>query len=149
MTWTDSQQQRLLQERAILAHYFPTLAWYHPGIRGSTCVQGIIATNAGGRYAIRIMLSASYPAECPQMLVVGPQVLYDFSGNPMTTASSTMHTWEAVDGCTKICHYNPRYWVPTNTIYLVALKGRIWLEAYEAHRRTGRPLDDFLPHMAA
>jgi hypothetical protein len=149
MTWSNAEQQRLLQERAILAHYFPTLSWYNPTIRGSTGVQGTIATNTGRLYGIRVMLSASYPNDCPQMIVVSPHVLYDVSGRPMTSSSSSMHTWDAVDGHTKICHFNPRYWVPTNTVYLVAMKGRIWLEAYEAHLRTGRPLDDFLPHMAA
>lgn len=149
MRWSDSQQQRLIQERAILAHYFPTLVWYNPAIRGSTCVQGNLTTNSGYQYGVRILLPVSYPAECPDMIVIGPQTLFDCLGQPMTTPSGAMHTLEAIDGHTRICHYNPRYWVPTNTVYLVAMKGRIWLEAYESHRRTGRPLDDFLPHMAA
>jgi hypothetical protein len=58
-----------------------------------------------------------------------------------------MHTIGRVGECTKICHYRPSLWTPENTLYLVAMKGRIWLEGYEAHLRTGLPLDKFLRHM--
>jgi hypothetical protein len=147
--WNSGQQQRLMQERMILAQYFPTLAWYNPVVRGSTYVEGVLTTNGGGRYQVRIMLPAQYLNDCPDMLVMQPALLWDAGGRPMVTASAENHTLEAIGGHTRICHYNPRFWTPQNTIYLVALKGRIWLEAYEAHRRSGRPLDDFLPHMGS
>lgn len=81
------------------------------------------------------------------MVVAEPQPLRDRSGTPMTNASATMHVLGAKDGCTKICHFRSSRWVPANTLYLVALKGRIWLEAYEAHVLTGQPIDRFLRHM--
>ncbi len=59
-----------------------------------------------------------------------------------------MHTLGVRDGSTLICHFKPSRWVPSNILYLVALKGRIWLEAYEGHLRTGNRLDNFLPHMS-
>jgi hypothetical protein len=65
----------------------------------------------------------------------------------MVSASATMHVLGTRDGGTKICHSRSSRWVPENTLYLVALKGRVWLEAYEAHLRTRKPLDRFLRHM--
>ena len=31
--------------------------------------------------------------------------------------------------------------------FKVAMKGRLWLEAYELHKATGKDIDHYLPHM--
>ncbi|MGX7826047.1 hypothetical protein ACTG9Q_13230 [Actinokineospora sp. 24-640] len=82
------------------------------------------------------------------MLVVDPVPLRDFRGETLNKPCASMHVLGGKDLATKICHYRPSRWVPDNTLYLVALKGRVWLEAYDAHLRTGKPLDNFLRHMA-
>lgn len=60
--------------------------------------------------------------------------------------SASMHTLAPVEGRVAVCHYRPDRWDERKTLYLVLLKVRLWLEALEGHRRTGKPMDDFLPH---
>lgn len=81
------------------------------------------------------------------MVVSNPRPLRDHRGKKLKDPSASMHTLGLRDDCTKICHFKESLWIPNNTLYLVAMKGRIWLEAYEGHLRTGRALDSFLPHM--
>ncbi|WP_157517554.1 hypothetical protein [Micromonospora rifamycinica] len=147
MSWTPLQRQRLAQERLILGHYFPTLTWFNPTDPQSTFVEGPVNTNSGRYYSLRIHVPAAFPNRCPDMVVTAPHPLTDHHGRRITEASASMHTLGLRDDRTRICHFKENLWVPNNTLYLVALKGRIWLEAYEGHLRTGRPLDSFLPHM--
>lgn len=147
MAWSAAQVSRLEFERAILRHYFPTFEWNNPADAQRASVEGEIRTNSGTAYRLRVYLSPQFPAVCPEMVVSSPRPLLRRNGRELTSSSGPMHTLDQRDGCTKICHFRPAFWAPQNTIYLVLLKGRIWLEAYEAHLRTGRPLDAFLPHM--
>ena len=39
-------------------------------------------------------------------------------------------------------------WSNDNSLYQVLMKGRIWLEAYEIHLRTGEDLEKYLAHMS-
>ena len=111
-------------------------------------MEGPFRTNGGRTYRLRISVPAAFPAECPEMLVTDPVPLRNKHGATLSEPSVAMHVLGSVGGATKICHFRHSRWVPNNTLYLVALKGRIWLEAYDAHLRTGRPLDNFLRHMA-
>jgi hypothetical protein len=81
------------------------------------------------------------------MIVLDPHPLTGFGGVNLNSSapSGSMHILSPRDGCVKICHYKD--WLPNLTLYLVVLKGRLWLEALEGHKRTGRPLDYFLSHM--
>jgi len=81
------------------------------------------------------------------MVVLSPYPLKGFLGKDMKEhgTSPSMHTLNPRDGYLEICHY--RNWLPNLTLYKVVLKGRLWLEALEAHKRTGQPIDKFLPHM--
>lgn len=131
----------------ILGHYFPTLAWYRPTEPGATYVEGPIKTNFGRTYSLRIYVPATFPNKCPDMVVSNPAALRDYRGKRLKDASGSMHTLGLRDDHTKICHFREALWVPKNTLYLVAMKGRIWLEAYEGHLRTGRDIDTYLRHM--
>lgn len=147
MAWSATQLSRLELERAILRHYFPTFEWHNPADAEHAYLEGEVSTNNGARYGLRVYLSPAFPADCPAMVVSHPRPLRKRNGRELTASSGSMHTLDQRDGCTRICHIRPAFWAPQNTIYLVLLKGRIWLEAYEAHLRTGRPVDAFLPHM--
>ncbi|MBH0776587.1 hypothetical protein [Nocardia bovistercoris] len=144
MNWSAAQQIRLDTERTILARYFPQLEWHDPTDPDRTHVQGEIAANSGASYALRLDIPATYPATCPAMVVPRPAPLRDHDGRPLTEPDRTMHTLAALDDATRISHCHPARWVPSNTLYLVALKGRIWLEAYETHLRTGEPIETYL-----
>ena len=80
------------------------------------------------------------------MVVTSPYPFKGHAGKNLIDygESASMHTLDPKDGYVQICHYKD--WSPRSTIYAVVLKGRIWLEACEAHIRTGNPLDRFLPH---
>ncbi|HKD97781.1 MAG TPA: hypothetical protein VKB69_09280 [Micromonosporaceae bacterium] len=146
MAWSTAQVSRLEFERAILRHYFPTFEWHNPADAEHASVEGAVRANSGTTYRLRVYLSPQFPVICPDLVVSEPSPLRKHNGKALITASGPMHTLDQRDGCTRICHFRPVFWAPQNTIYLVLLKGRIWLEAYEAHLRTGRPLDAFLPH---
>lgn len=84
------------------------------------------------------------------MYVVKPAPLKDYDGIPLADrgTSSTMHLRTPnTHGHPQICHYNDQYWNPAVTLYKVVIKGRIWLEGYEIHLRTGNDIDQYLPHM--
>jgi len=141
------QRARLVIEKGYLDQHFPALRWYDPTDSRRTRLEGPVRTNSGRTYRLTILVRPTFPATCPDMLVSDPVPLLSATGKPMTEVSANMHTLAGVDGQTKICHFRPDRWVEANTLYLVAMKGRIWLEAYEAHLRSGRPMDAFLSHM--
>lgn len=81
------------------------------------------------------------------MVVCNPShCLVRRNGAVMNCADNDDHTWGSKDGCTQICHYKPVEWTNDNTLYQVTMKGLIWLEAYEAHLRTGNSLSNYLQH---
>lgn len=147
MGWSSTQQKRLITEKSILKKYFPNFQWINPTDNSKTRVEGYVTTNSGSRYKIRIYIPEDYPNSRPDMVVLEPYPLKGFFGKNIKKigASGSMHTLEPRDGYVKICHY--KEWIGNLTIYLVALKGRIWLEAFDGHRRTGKDMDDYLPHM--
>ncbi len=147
MTWTKVQQQRLQTERDILKRYFPNFSWINPTDSNNTRVEGNVCSNAGNIYTLRVYVPSDFPNSRPDMVVTSPYPLKGHNGKDLKEygLSGTMHTLEPRDGYVKICHYKD--WLPNLTVYLVVLKGRIWLEALEGHRRTGQVLEDFLPHM--
>lgn len=147
MGWSVAQQQRLQVERQVLSKYFPTFKWINPTDNSNTRVEGNLRTNSGRSYTVRVYVPADFPNSRPDMVVITPYPLMGSSGEDLAEygASGSMHTLDPRDGYVRICHYKD--WQPNLTLYLVVLKGRIWLEALEAHKRTGKHLDQFLPHM--
>ena len=51
------------------------------------------------------------------------------------------------DGFLRICHDRQTRWTDRSWLYEVTMKGRLWLEAYEGHLRTGKHLNTFLRPM--
>ncbi|MBC6481402.1 MAG: hypothetical protein GDA56_30260 [Hormoscilla sp. GM7CHS1pb] len=147
MGWSLIQQRRLQTERGILKDYFPNFRWINPRDSGNTGIEGTVCTNSMNLYTLRVYVPSDYPNSRPDMVVTSPDPLrgYDETDLRVYDASSSMHTLSPRDGYVQICHY--KGWSPNLTLCLVVLKGRIWLEALEGHRRTGRPLDNFLAHM--
>jgi hypothetical protein len=151
MSWSNEQMNRLALERDILQRSFPAVAWewFDPKAPQRARVEGILHTNSSQKYRIRIAGLQGFPASCPDLFVISPMPLRDRAGKAMTGVSATMHTLEGSGGATKICHFQQSLWLPQNTLYQVVIKGRIWLEAYDAHLRTGEPLDRYLRHMTS
>ena len=145
MGWSSIQQKRLQTERKILNKYFPRFRWISPADSDNAKIEGELRTNSKIGYTVRVYIPSDFPNSCPDMVVVSPYSLTGYGGENLKTTSGSMHTLSSRDGYVRICHY--RDWIPNLTLYLVLLKGRLWIEALECHKRTGRPIDDFLPHM--
>ena len=147
MTWSQVQQKRLQTEKRILKKYFPTFKWLNPTDPDNTQVEGNIRSNAKNIYRLRIYIPSDYPNSRPEMVIISPNPVKGYLGKDLKEygASRKMHILSPKDEYVQICHYKD--WLPNLTIYLVVLKGRIWLEALEAHTRTGKSLDKFLSHM--
>jgi len=132
--------ERLNIERQILLEYLPAKQFRLTQDELLIAVQ----TNSLRVYTVKIDLTNDYPYNIPKALVVSPKPLKDYYGRPMLEASHPMHTLPAENGCTRICHYGTVDWFPGCTLYQVYVKIRTWLEIYEYHLRTGRPLDSIL-----
>lgn len=102
-------------------------------------------TNAGTVYTLRIEL-AEFPTNIPKVFV--NKMLYDKNGNAMNGASSAMHTLSSENNKTRICHYGGNSWNPYVSLYKIYIKCRLWLEMYELHLQTGKPMDYYLKHQS-
>lgn len=138
---------RIEIEHALLWQYFGTTFWF--ANEDGLCAEIGLRTNSGQQYAVRFVLPDGYPDALPEALVTHPKPLIDHDGRCLADfgPSSSMHILEGHDGFTSICHYHPARWAADMTLYKVAMKARIWLEAYEIHLRTGDPIDTYLAHM--
>lgn len=141
-----SLQARLAGELPILKQYFPSFRWKLDGT--TVTVEGTVKTNSGKEYKLRIELPNDYPSSVPAMYVIEPKPLRGMRGWDLAElgANPLMHTLSPKNGAVAICHYHPDFWDPQQTIYKVVVKGRIWLEALEAHVRTELPMDTYLAH---
>ena len=147
MPWSASQRTRLGYEKQLLDEYFRgnRVTWIDP--TGDTRVEIRVTCSSNREYTLRIYIPVDFPNACPQMVVCNPShCLVRRNGAVMNSGDSEDHTWGSKDGCTQICHYKPAEWTNDNTLYQVTMKGLIWLEAYEAHLRTGNSLSNYLQH---
>ncbi|MDR1582664.1 MAG: hypothetical protein LBS55_05305 [Prevotellaceae bacterium] len=101
-------------------------------------------TNSGKLYTIRIDVSGNYPYSIPKVFITNPKPLCTCTGASMLDASHPMHTLTGENGCVRVCHYGAHDWTPRVTIAQIVLRVRVWLEMYEAHLKTGRPMDYYL-----
>ena len=147
MGWTKSQRKRLAAEKTVLEHFFSgDVTWIDP--MGDTKVEVSMKTNNGKQYRLRVYLknedgsSADFPNSVPDMVVSASP-----SRMPNWDTSSSTHTLGRRDGFLKICHYHDQKWTDRSSLYEVFMKGRVWLEAYEGHLRTGNGMDYYLKEM--
>lgn len=102
-------------------------------------------TNRGNVYTLRIEL-AGFPDDIPDVYVT--KMLKDRDGNDLDEISADMHTLEPKNGWTHICHHGGASWTPRISLYKVYVKCRLWLEMYELHLQTDKPLDYYLNHQS-
>ncbi len=138
--------ERYQAELCLLARKFPSNAFcfFYEGVEQPYLRIGA-KTNSGNIYTFHMDLS-SFPESQPRVFVT--KMLKDRSGKDMNEASSTMHTLSSERGWTRICHYGVTSWTPNVSLYKVYVKCRLWLEMYETHLRTGKPIDYYLNHQS-
>jgi len=139
---------RLKQENAILSRFFP-------GRFNFIAQNGVVKyldlgmrTKSGKVYRSKMVLK-NFPYSQPEVYIVYPNPIYDKSGNMLSDigVSAGMHLLTPDDeNNIQLCHYVSGNWNPNVTLYKVAIKALIWLEAYEGHLKTGNPIDHYLSH---
>jgi hypothetical protein len=138
----DPRAVRLAHEKAVVDRYFPGFTWRNP--QRDTRLTGKVRTNPGSSYQLEVRLPDDYPDSCPSVYVTSPALKMK-TGAALPSPSHQMHTLSPdSDGHPQICHYHPNSWTMDNSIYLVLMKARLWLEAYEFHLQTGDPIEHFL-----
>lgn len=148
MGWSSQQQARLGLEKDVLDTKLNNVQWINPTSAGNTRVEWQVNTNNGKSYTLRVYLASDFPNSCPKLVVSSPSSpLRKRDGSLLNSTSGKDHVLSAHDGLTQICHFIENRWTSENTIYQVLMKGRIWLEAYEIHLRTGEFLEKYLAHM--
>ncbi len=146
MGWTLEQQNRLNKEWEIIQKYFPNFAFKNYNTQ--LCIEGWMYTNKKSGYCLRLYVPSDLPNSVPDVVITFPNPVTDYWGKSLTTYgySGIMHLLAPRDGYPKICTYKSTYWNPNRTFYNVLMKVRIWLEALDGHKTTGKSLDNYLTH---
>ena len=144
--WSRVQQYRLAFERQILAQELPHFCFH--SMRGDTYISGWQSTSSDYRnYQLKLVLGCGYPDVMPKLYVVSPITLRTYKNRATINSMGLSHRFHVLGtglgGCVEICHTKPTLWDPTMTCVAVLMKGIVWLEAYDAHRRTGEDICEF------
>ncbi len=136
---------RQVMEANILEKYFPR-RYAFVGLGSSDAYVDLgLKSNAGNVYRFKILLN-SFPHNVPRVYITYPDDLKTYDGRSLVSlgASHTMHLLSPMGNMPQVCHFKSEHWHAQRTIYNVALKLRVWMEAYESHLRTGNNLDYFV-----
>jgi hypothetical protein len=144
MSFSPSQQSRIILEKNLLDKYFPGRVSWHTPDGGTAYVEVVMVSNSNRHYTLRIYISQDFPNSCPEMVLVSPSSLNLKNGSLMPNVSHEYHTIGTKDGYLLLCHFTPSKWTDENTLYQVFMKGRLWIEGYEGHLHTGKRMDEFL-----
>lgn len=142
MGWNAVQRARLASERSTLEQNFPGhVKWIDP--EGTTKVEVAMHTNNGKRYSLRVYIPVDFPNSIPDMVVASSD-----DEMPDWEAGYETHSWGKTKyGLLQICHCRRSCWNDKRSLFEVFLKGRLWLEAYEACKQTKLPMCFFLKGM--
>lgn len=149
--WTLEQRTRLaLENQILIAEGFDQFGVYHNANFDSYSASGWAMANSGHQYYLYIPIPSGYPHQRPPLYVTDPKPLLMYDGNPVLSAgvSHNMHTLTTHEaGWPQICHWRDARWHSGVVLQKVFLKGLLWIEAYEQHLATGRPIADFVRTM--
>jgi hypothetical protein len=144
--WLEDQRVRLAFEVKLLAGEFPHFYFENHADAEATVVRGLQTSSAGSTYEILLWLKSSFPYEMPHLYITSPCPLYGHGAKTIQSygTSHAMHVWAPdLRNYVKICHCKSEYWSASNTVVSVLMKCFLWLEAFEAHCRTGATIDEF------
>ena len=136
-------RQRYEAEVALLRRKLSPNVWQFDINSERPVLAMAVKTQSGSLYTIQIEL-ARFPQSVPKVFVT--RMLRDCSGCQMDEASASMHTYASEHGWTRICHYGSDSWTPGVSLYKIYVKCALWLNIYEAHLKTGKPIDYYLKH---
>jgi hypothetical protein len=150
--WILEQRQRFYLEHHDLQNEgFAQFGVYYDASSDAYWATGIASASSGREYRLHLPMPAGYPNARPPMYVTEPSPLKVYDGRLLSSlgTSHQMHTLEPHSkGWPQICHWRDSRWHARILLQKVFLKGLIWIEAYEQHLTTGRPIADFVATMA-
>jgi|SRR5215207_94892 len=144
--WSESQKIRLATEASILEDELSHFSFHDAAQAEVTTVRGWHTSSTGKTYNLCVWLKSGFPYTMPGLYITSPCPLYGYGAKTIQSygTSHAMHVWEPDwNNYVKICHCKSEYWTASNTIVSVLMKGFLWLEAFEAHCKTGRTIDSY------
>ena len=141
-------RRRLLIEKQALEFGFPNRYVIQNLYSRNAFVDVGLRTNTGRTFRLKMVLN-DFPYTKPEVYVIHPKNLKNYYGDLLSDigVSSSMHLLAPDNNKNiQLCHYSDQAWSTNITLYKVALKCLIWLNAYDGHLRTGQPMDYFLKH---
>lgn len=138
---------RLQAEESLLSRKFPVnvFRFFNKDNPQIAYLRIGAKTNQGNVYTLHMDLT-DFPMQQPKVFVT--KMLKSKLGKDLDGPSATMHTLTSENGWTRICHYGCNSWTPNVSLYKVYVKCRLWLEMYETHLRTGKPIEYYLNHQS-
>jgi hypothetical protein len=123
-----------------------------PGFRfhdktGDTYIEGWVTLNGTWiRNRLRLDIPPAYPNSQPRLFVTSPVILRKYRGRGKINDEGISHSFHTLGtghgGCVEICTVGD--WDASITCVKLLIMGVMWLEAYQAHLRTGKDIADFL-----
>ena len=138
-------RQRYEAEVALLKRKLSPSVWHFDLNRERPFLAMAVKTKSGNLYTIQIELER-FPSAVPKVFVT--RMLRDHDGNPMSEARHSLHTLASEHGWTRICHYGTESWTPGVSLYKIYIKCALWLNIYEVHLKTGKPMEYYLKRQA-
>ena len=138
-------ERRMDAEIAVLEKHMPSNMFRF--VRSGVDLRLMVAarTNQGNVYTLCMFLR-DFPNSVPVVCVT--KMLNSKGGKRLDSPDGAMHTLSSENGWTRICHYGSSSWTPRVSLFKVYVKARLWLEMYELHLLTGKPIDYYLNHQA-
>jgi hypothetical protein len=149
--WTAEQRNRMAVEHQILQREgFDQFSVWHQKSDDSYYASGYATSSSGKKYYLYCPLPSGFPLQRPPLYLTEPKPLLTADGTCITAlgVSHNMHTLTPLGDMVQICHWRDPRWHSGIVLQKVFLKGLLWIEAYEQHLATGRPLADFVRTMA-
>lgn len=141
----------MLENEVLQREGFTQFSVYQNTTTDTYYASGWVLSNAGFRYGLYIPIPSGFPYQRPPLYITDPLPLLMWDGTPISRlgVSHQMHTLApSSNGWVQICHWRDARWHSGILLQKVFLKGLIWIEAYEQHMATGRPLAEFVRTMA-
>ena len=138
-------RQRYEAEVALLRRKLSPGVWHFDLNRERPFLAMAVKTKSGNLYTIQIELDR-FPQAVPKVFVT--RMLRDHDGEAMNEARHSLHTLSSEHGWTRICHYGQESWTPGVSLYKIYIKCALWLNIYEVHLKTGKPMEYYLKRQA-
>ena len=145
-------EERLgIENQILIKDGFSQFQIYRASDGSSYYLMGDHGTNSGKIYTIWGPIPNYYPYSRPPMYIYKPNPLVGYGGIKTINSYGLWHGMHTLangpNGEVQICHWRDDRWHSAITLNRVMIKVVIWLEAYEQHLSTGKPIAEFVRTM--